>query len=57
MWSQGNWSNNACLGYAILAAKSLGYTEEQTNELVRAIKGEFDLKTIEEAKRTYGPNE
>lgn len=48
-----NWSNNACLGYAILGAKLLGYNEEQTEKLVRAIKSEFDLNTIEEARTVY----
>lgn len=53
MWSQGDWSNNACLGYAILGAKRLGYSDEQTKELVRAIYSEFDLKTVEEARTVY----
>ncbi|KZE78234.1 hypothetical protein AV654_19630 [Paenibacillus elgii] len=48
-----NWSNNACLGYAILGAKLLGYSEEQTKELVRAIYSEFDWKTVEEARTEY----
>lgn len=47
------WSNNACLGYAIMGAKKLGYSEEQIKELVRAIYGEFDWKTVEEAKEVY----
>lgn len=44
------WSNNACLGYSIFGAQKLGCSEEQIRELVRAIYGEFDWKTIEEAK-------
>lgn len=31
------WSNNACLGYAIMGAKKLGYSEEEIKKLVRAI--------------------
>jgi hypothetical protein len=47
------WSNNACLGYAIFGAHKLGYSEEQIKELVRAIYGEFDWKSVEEAKVVY----
>lgn len=54
MSSQWNkWSNNSCLGYAILGARRLGYNEEQTKELVRAISSEFDLETVEEARTVY----
>lgn len=53
MWSQGDWTNNACLDYAIFGAKRLGYSEEQTQELVRAIYNAFDEKTIEEARQEY----
>lgn len=51
--SENEWSNNACLGYAILGAKKLGYNDEQIKELVKAMYGEFDWKSIEEAKDTY----
>lgn len=47
------WSNNACLGYAIFGAQKLGYSEEQIQQLVRSIYSEFDLKTVEEAKEVY----
>lgn len=53
MWSQGDWSNNACLGYALLGAKRLGYSEEQIKELIRAIYSEFDFKSIGEARQEY----
>lgn len=52
-WSQGDWSNNACLGYAIFGAQALGFSEEQTKNLVRAIYREFDFKTIDEARKVY----
>lgn len=51
--SEGRWSNNACLGYAILGAKKLGYDDEEIQKLVRAIYGEFDMKSVDEAKDTY----
>jgi len=53
MWSQGDWSNNACLGYAILGAKELGYSDEEIKKLVRAINRAFNHKTIEEARQEY----
>ncbi|MVP02081.1 hypothetical protein [Paenibacillus lutrae] len=52
MWS-GEWSNHACLGYAILGGKRAGLTEEQINKLLLAIKSEFDEKTVDEAKKFY----
>lgn len=51
--SESRWSNNACLGYAILGAEKLGYNDEQIQELVRAIYGEFDWKSVDQAKDVY----
>lgn len=50
---ESRWSNNACLGYAILGAQKLGYSEEQLQKLVRAIYREFDFKSVEEARGVY----
>lgn len=50
---ESEWSNGTCLGYAILGAKKLGYKDEQIHELVKAIYGEFDLKSVDEAKEIY----
>lgn len=50
---EGRWSNNASLGYVILGAEKLGYSENQIQELVRAIYHEFDMKTVDEAKNKY----
>ncbi|MBE0341804.1 hypothetical protein E4V51_12170 [Paenibacillus sp. 28ISP30-2] len=47
------WNNNACLGYAILGAKKLNYTEDDTKKLTRSIYNEFDFKSVEEARRVY----
>src|SRR5699024_1587269 len=44
--NESEWSNYACLGYAIAGAKKLGYDDEKINELVRAIYGEFDFKSV-----------
>ena len=48
-----DWSNNACLGYAIRAAKALKMTEKQIKDLVNEMKYCFDMRTIEEAKEEY----
>ncbi|WP_179015982.1 hypothetical protein [Paenibacillus sp. 79R4] len=47
------WSNNACLGYAIIAAKNLEYTEDQIKRLIRTMYSEFDFVSVEEARNTY----
>ncbi|OMG46994.1 hypothetical protein BK140_24080 [Paenibacillus macerans] len=47
------WSNNACLGYVILGARRLGYTEKQITDVVRATHWQLDLNTIDEARTTY----
>lgn len=47
------WSNDACLGYMLLAADHLGYDEEQKRKFLGAMYYEFDLKTIEEAAEAY----
>ncbi|HJB22719.1 MAG TPA: hypothetical protein H9946_01080 [Candidatus Jeotgalibaca pullicola] len=50
---ENEWSNYACLGYAIAGAKKLGYDDEKIRELVRAIHGEFDWKSVPEAEEIY----
>lgn len=61
MWNalgnESEWSNNACLGYAILGAKNLGYDDEQIRQLVGAIYREFDFKTVDEAKNIYNQSD
>jgi hypothetical protein len=51
--NESEWSNYACLGYAILGAKKLGYDDEKISELVKAIYSEFDFKTVAEAEKIY----
>lgn len=51
--SQGEWSDKACLGYAILTANELGYSEEQTEQLLLQFYRTLNLKTINEAKAAY----
>ncbi|KGP78301.1 MULTISPECIES: hypothetical protein [Paenibacillus] len=57
MISDGQWDNEACLGYAILGAKRLGYSSEQIKLLVKAINGEFDVISVGEARKEYEESE
>ncbi|HWL23346.1 MAG TPA: hypothetical protein VNR38_06290 [Ureibacillus sp.] len=50
---ESEWSNNAALGYAILGAQKLGYSEEEIEKLVLAIYSQFDWKTVDEARDVY----
>ncbi|MCC3380722.1 hypothetical protein ACFQ5D_10860 [Paenibacillus farraposensis] len=47
------WSNNACLGYAILGARKMRYSEEQTKKLIRSMYSQFDLTSVGEAIEVY----
>lgn len=47
------WSNNSCLGYVILGAKRVGYTEDEIQRIVRATNGQFDSVALDEAKNVY----
>jgi hypothetical protein len=48
-----DWSNNACLGYAIQAMVNLRYTREQIQKVVDEMKSLFDVKLVGEADRIY----
>lgn len=47
------WSNQAALGYAILAANEMGLKVEVISQLVANMYRAFDNKTIEEAAAIY----
>lgn len=47
------WSNNAALGYALLAANQIGYSEDEKKILVRTMYRIFDEKSVDEAKDIY----
>lgn len=53
LFSAGEWSNNACLGYLILGAIRIGYTEDQIKKIVRSTYVQFDERTIDEAREVY----
>jgi len=50
---ENEWNNYACLGYAIAGAKKIGYSDEKIRELIRAIYGEFDWKSVPVAEDIY----
>jgi hypothetical protein len=47
------WSNNACLGYAILAAKRMKLDEKETQRFINSVKAQFDEISVEEAADVY----
>ncbi|WP_063870644.1 MULTISPECIES: hypothetical protein [Paenibacillus] len=53
MTTEGQWGNEACLGYAMLAARRLGYSPEQIELLVKSIYHEFDVTSVAEARKEY----
>lgn len=50
---QEEWSNQACLGYVIMAAEKLDYSKEEIEKLVRKMQLIFDFKTVNEAREKY----
>ena len=51
--NESEWSNYACFGYAISAARKIGLEDEKIQELVKALYGEFDFKSVSEAEDIY----
>lgn len=47
------WSNNACLGYIIKGLEKRGKSEEEIDEVVRAVRSQFDWVSVKEAADIY----
>lgn len=47
------WSNAACCGYAIMAMKSCGFSEEEIKCVVHQLLEEFDFHDAAEAEQAY----
>ena len=47
------WSNAACMGYAIKACKSLDYSEKEIRAFVTTLNAMFSNYTLEEAEEEY----
>jgi len=47
------WSNAACCGYVLLACKNLGYTKQESRNLLEAVNAAFENYTIQQAEKEY----
>lgn len=47
------WSNEACMGYIILACGILEYSEKEKRELMNAVENMFGYYTVSQAKEKY----
>lgn len=47
------WSNAACMGYAIKTCKALNYSEKEISEFVITLNAMFSNFTLDEAEEEY----
>lgn len=47
------WTNNACLGYALMAMEDAGYDEAEIRKFIRLIKDAMEFTGVEEAEEHY----
>ena len=47
------WSNAACIGYAIKTCKVLDYSDKEINTFINTINAMFSNFTLEEAEEEY----
>ena len=47
------WSNAACMGYAIKTCKALNYSEKETSKFIATLNAMFSNFTPEEAEEEY----
>lgn len=47
------WSNEACLGYVILACVILGYSSEEKYRLISTVEETFGNYTVSQAKKIF----
>jgi hypothetical protein len=47
------WSNAVCCGYVLLACKNLGYTKQESRNLLEAVNAAFENYTIQQAEKEY----
>lgn len=48
-----SWSNEACLGYVLLACRMLEYRQEEMQELLAGVNLAFDNYSLEQAQKKY----
>ena len=51
--SANQWSNAACIGYAIKTCKALDYSDKEINTFINTINAMFSNYTLEEAEEEY----
>lgn len=51
--SANQWSNAACMGYAIKTCKALDYSEKEISEFIAILNAMFSNFTPEEAEEEY----
>ena len=51
--SANQWSNAACMGYAIKTCKALNYSENETSKFIATLNAMFSNFTPEEAEEEY----
>lgn len=47
------WSNSACLGYAILACRNIGFTESEVADFIDMMNSVFGNYSTVEAEKVY----
>lgn len=47
------WSNNACIGYCIIAMENAGFDQKQIRAVVDKFDEAFDWTTLNEAEQKY----
>lgn len=53
LFGDDRWSNAACKGYVIKALQTLGYSDKQTEAILRSLDVMFSTYTVEEAEKFY----
>ena len=53
LFGSDTWSNAACCGYVLLACKNLGYTQQESRNLLKAVNAAFENYTIQQAEKEY----
>lgn len=51
--SKSDWSNNACMGYAILSLEYLKYSKKEIQNIIDIMHSEFDETSVKGAEKKY----
>lgn len=53
LFGSDTWSNATCCGYVLLACENLGYTQQESRNLLKAVNAAFENYTIQQAEKEY----